>query len=419
MVSLDGQFTIPELAAEVGNPALVRDIAKLNQRLDLPSKPAFKSVLRIARKVDKLGQLHQLQTLLVETQKRLENSGDTAKLLKLDTTEVVGRLVNDIATIQSAGDSLGFKAYDYYLRQYKSALSALFKGGELVDRMPSGWRTFDRATGGLPNGVTIIAGMPGSGKTQLALQLALNRARQLRDKQAKGIVAINSIEMSGVDLVARAILSEARLDSTVLRSGGYTQDKDARHRIVAAIEEQGGLPILIDDSDFLTSNIIAVRVSGLKARFQDVVLIVSDFLELIRDKGESAEQRVSNAILNAKSLGKRFSCPVVMISQISRQVELTGPRVPSIRHLRMSGMIEAIADLVLLNYYPFYYLENGIKITPHKDMPPIEGIVYEIIGKNRNGPVGFFRMGWQAKFTRWFDVAKKEKDEQKRPRQVR
>lgn len=409
MLKLEGRFTVPELAADVGNLPLVRDLTRCYRKYDLPKEIAFKSVVRIAGKVDKIGRLSQVQALLTEAQKQLgdvKSATDVKRLLEFDPDEFTGRLMSDLVNVQGNHDRVGHRAFDYYMNQYAVRLNRLFKGGELDDRLSTGWRTFDKATGGgLPNGLTVIAGPPGCGKTQMCLQLGVNVADRLRQAEETGVVAINSIEMLGVDLVSRTVLSEAEIDSSLLRLGNYNDDRRAKKKILKALRRQQGLPIYVDDSDVLTSNLIAMRVSGLKARFKDVVLVITDFLELVRDKGDNAEQRAAAVILNAKALSKRIPCPVVIISHLSRQVDMVGTRVPSIRHLRMSGMIEALSDTVGLIYNPQAYRDNGIQVTPHPQMPPVEDTAYIILGKNRNGPTGFFKMGWLPKYTKWYDLA--------------
>ncbi len=414
MLQLGEKFTVPELAAKVegsGGLALIRDIVDCYSRYGLDKRISFEDSCQYATTVDKLGRLHQLNTLLKDAINKLDKPSKKDQLASLDDEKFIADLVVSLTQQQNAGEHTGFRSYDYYLAEYKGRLGRLLKGDSSDDRLSTGFTSLDAALGGgLPErSLVVIGGLPGSGKTQLALQFVLNIARRLKESGVDGICAINSIDMTGVGLVSRAIMANAEIDSALLRTGGYRNDREAIDRLKAEFKSQVGLPIFIDESEFLTTNIISTRVSGLKARYKNVVLVVTDFAEIVADRGESPEQKVSAVFTNSRALAKRLGCPVIVLSQLSRQVEMTGSRVPSIRHLRYSGMAEAIADAIILIYNPNYYVDNGIKIMPHPDMPPRPGIAYPIIGKHKDGSTGFLAMGWVAQYTRWSDLGPKTK----------
>jgi len=354
------------------------------------------------RTVEKLGRLRQVKVLF-ET--ALTTLGQETDLVDLNDDEFVGDIVSGLVEAHhNSRITGGYRPYDFYLSEYTRKLRRMLKG-EVVDRIPTGFKSFDAATGGglpLP-GLTILGGNPGSGKTQWAIQAARNVASRIRDSGAKGVVAVNSIEMTGSSVVGRLILSSAEIDSALLRSGGYKKDKAALRRISEEVKHHAGLPIVIDDSDMLTSKMIGTRAAGLLSQYGSIPLMVTDFAEMVSDPGDNPEQRVAQVFLNARGLGKRLSCSHLMISQLSRGVELSGSRVPDMRHLRYSGMAEAVADLVLLNYYPYQYIKRGVKITPHPSMPPEQGIAYVIIAKHKDGDTGFLPMGWQDVYTLWGD----------------
>lgn len=411
MLRAGEKFTVPEVASMVegqGGLALLRDLRTAYRRYGLSKDFSVHDVQKYAKAVEKLGRLHQIRSMLSVATEQLD---DSKNLLGMKDDDVVGSLIDNLVGTQYGKGRHGFQTYDTYLLEFRRRLARILSGKGSIERMSTGFRSFDKATGGgLPTpGLTIIAGQPGSGKTQLALQFVLSKALELQQSGSSGICAINSGEMQGVSLASRAILSGAGIDSALLRSGGYNKDKDALKAIARELRRQANLPIYIDDSDYLTSNIISSRVSGLKARFKDVVLVVTDFAEMISDKGDNQEQRVASVFLNAKALAKRVNCAVVMLSQVSRGVELSGTKVPSMRHLRYSGMAEAVADLIVLIYGPNYYINSGIKLTAHPDMPPRTGTAYLIIGKHREGEVGYIPMGWEPTFTRWSDLGPKVK----------
>lgn len=404
------RVTIPELASAVegqGGHALISDVLGCWKRYKVDRTFPSNDIERYARVVERSGRFHQINTVLEESMKVMGSQ----KFSKLNTTEFVSDTVSRLVDIEfKSADQQGFREFDYYASKFVNQLGYILRGEQPVDRTPVHMRTFDVAMGGgLPSDLIILGGQPGSGKTQLAWQWAIDVAKSLRDNEEVGVVAVNSAEMLGVSLASRAVLSAAGIDSALLRSGGYNQDKEAIRRIRDELLRLKGLPLFVDDSSYLTSNIISARVSALRARYRKVVLVVTDFAELINDKGESVEQRVARVFINAKALSKTLGIPVILLSQLSRKADATGTHVPSYRDLRYSGMAEAVGGCIILIYSPTQYLLQGLKITPHPEMPPVSGTAYLLVPKNRDGPVGFIQMGWLAKFARWSDMGSKHK----------
>jgi len=412
MIAKGAQFTVPELGVAVqgqGGLALIKDIGNSYKRYGVDKDFSENDTRKYAQAVDRMGRLHNIRVLLKAASEDLDEDklGDEEK-----DEELVAGLINNLVGTQYQRESQkGFQPFDQYLGQFQERLTNILAGNPAEDRLESGFTSFDGATGGgYPVGLTVLGGMPGSGKTQWAWQSVINIASRIRDNEEVGICAVNSVEMTGAALASRSVLASAGIDSVALRLGKYNDDEAAIKSINRELRRQKGLPILIDESDYLTSNMISARVSGLKARFKNVVIVVTDFAEIVSDPGESQELRVAKVFVSAKALGKRLKCPVMLLTQLNRAVELTNTRVPSMRSIRYSGMAEAIADMIVLIYNPQYYITAGVKLTTHPQMPPVDGRAYLIVGKNREGAVGFLPMGWAPTFARWSDLGVKTLD---------
>ena len=79
--------------------------------------------------------------------------------------------------------------------------------------------------------------------------------------------------------------------------------------------------------------------------------------------------------------------------------------------LRESGSIEAEADVVAFIYRPSYYKKKLFKKDGSNDpqpgddeIDPDEGIAEIIIGKQRNGPTGIVRLGFQPEHARFTNL---------------
>ena len=96
----------------------------------------------------------------------------------------------------------------------------LYERKEMITGVPSGYQDLDKLTAGLqPSDLIIVAGRPGMGKTAFALNIAANAAF------AGTGAAVFSLEMAKEQLVLRMLCSEARVNSSKVRSG-YLGERD-------------------------------------------------------------------------------------------------------------------------------------------------------------------------------------------------
>ncbi len=113
--------------------------------------------------------------------------------------------------------------------------------------------------------------------------------------------------------------------------------------------------------------------------------------------------------------------PIIALSQLSRQVENRDDKRPQLSDLRESGSIEQDADVVLFVFREEYYVKNAEpRRTPEEvandikspeylaweeKMREVQGKAEVIIAKQRHGPTGTVKLGFQAEFTRFSDLA--------------
>ncbi len=294
-------------------------------------------------------------------------------------------------------------AYDQIERQFN-------RKGEATGT-PTGFADLDDITSGLQaTDLVIVAARPSMGKTALCLNIAHHVAMKERMP-----VAIFSLEMSRDQLVQRLICSEAQINSRDLRRG-FLQDSDW-HRVTNAVNNLYQAQIFIDDQPSATTFEMRAKVRRLAAEHGQLGLIVIDYLQLATSSGK-AENRVNeiSEIARAfKSMAREMKCPLIALSQLSRAVEQREDKRPMLSDLRESGSIEAEADVVAFIYRPSYYKNKifkkdgdrergmpGANVPPEAD--PDEGIAEIIIGKQRNGPVGTVRLGFQPEFARFTNL---------------
>lgn len=251
--------------------------------------------------------------------------------------------------------------------------------------MPSGFADLDRLTSGWQNGdLIIVAARPSMGKTSLALNIAFHAAHR-----SQVPVAFFSMEMSKAQLVQRLIASEGRIDSDKVRSGRMEQEEWSTFNEVGELLMQ--TPIIIDDQSSLTPLEIRARTRRLKSR-HSIGMVVVDYLQLAQDpKAKSREQEIGGISRAMKAMAKELNVPVIVLSQLNREVEKRDNKRPILADLRDSGQIEQDADVVLFIYRDEVYREDS----------PDKGIAEVRLAKQRNGPLGSIRLTFLKEFMRF------------------
>jgi replicative DNA helicase len=151
-----------------------------------------------------------------------------------------------------------------------------------------------------------------------------------------------SLEMGHLELTQRLIAAEARVDSGKLRTGRLT-DADWT-KITKAMGRLGEGTLWIDDNPALTVMEIRAKARRLQDRLgTNLGLIVVDYLQLMsgRSSAESRQVEVAEISRGLKVLARELGCPVMALSQLSRQLELRADKRPMLADLRESGCLTA------------------------------------------------------------------------------
>jgi replicative DNA helicase len=169
-------------------------------------------------------------------------------------------------------------------------------------------------------------------------------------------------------------------------------------RISHAVGRLAEAPIWIDDNPNTTVMEIRAKARRLKSRVGDLGLVVVDYLQLMSGRGSAENRQVEVAEISRglKVLARELECPVVALSQLSRQLELRQDKRPMLADLRESGSIEQDADVVLFLYRDELY---------HPDSPDV-GTAEVLVAKHRSGPTGMVRLAFLPRFTRFANMAR-------------
>ena len=299
-----------------------------------------------------------------------------------------------------------------YFAQLRTLLVEVYEKAEelnilkqTISGLSTGIHHFDMITSGLQKtDLIIVAARPSMGKTSLCLSIAEHVA--LKEKKP---VAIFSLEMSKEQLALRMLCSQALVNSHKLRTGHLSYEEwDQLAKVVHGMYEA---PIFIDDASETTALTIRAKCRRLMSE-HGLGLIVVDYLQLMRShrKTENRVQEIGEIARGLKSLARELQVPVIALSQLSRAVEQRENKRPMLSDLRESGSIEAEADMVCFLYREAYYQQKesfapeGAGRDEREEIEETEIIV----GKHRNGPTGFVKVGFMPKYAKFVDMVDRD-----------
>ncbi|MCD6359358.1 MAG: replicative DNA helicase [Armatimonadetes bacterium] len=366
--------------------------------------PTTAHIVRYASIVADKALLRRLITVGGEIQALAFEDPDEVDMA-LDAAE---QKIYDIAHGRSTSD---FQHISPLVNETYQKLEQLSQQRNYLSGVGTGLIEFDNMTSGLQNSeLIIIAGRPSMGKTSLLVNnIAMHAAVKLNIP-----VAIFSLEMSAHQLAEMLLCGYARVNSWRLRRGKTNTEDWVR--IGMALKELPHAPIYIDDTPAISILEMRSKARRLKAQ-HDIGLICVDYLQLASGGGryeDSRHQEISIVARSLKSMARELDVPVVVGSQLSRNVERREDKRPILSDLAESGSIEAEADLVCFLYREEYYKRKKdakeveaetrrAAETGDDERPQGPDIAELIIAKHRNGPVGTVKLAFHDKM-RIFDT---------------
>lgn len=322
---------------------------------------------------------------LIQTTKQISEQCYQGKETLDDLLDQTEKSIFNIVQNRSATDfqSIG----DIVVDAMRSIEAAARSSGE-VTGIPTGFFDLDYKTAGFQkNNLILIAARPAMGKTAFVLNIANYIA-----VKHNTVTALFSLEMSKVDLVKRILSMHSKVDSQKMRKGNLEDEE--WEKLLESTKEVGSSRLLIDDSSMTIADI---RTKCRKFKMeQNLGLVIIDYLQLMNAGGrvESRQQEISTISRALKMLAMELNIPIIALSQLSRAVEARPDKRPMLSDLRESGAIEQDADVVMFIYRDDYYNHDS-------DEP---GVAEIIIGKQRSGPTGTVKLGWQPEYTKFVNL---------------
>lgn len=273
----------------------------------------------------------------------------------------------------------------------------------------TGLRCIDRRLNGLkPEAKLVIGGRPGMAKTGLARAIMHGGAVHNPDY----LFLFLGLEMGPEEMMQRELSSLTYqlgdgegVEYRSMASGALTpmdfMNIDEAHKRVPP-------NLIMDDCAGLSIEDVERKVWALSRRGK-IGAVAIDYLQLMRRpkaNGRNDALVLGEVTMRLKLLARRFKITIILLSQLSRQVESRDDKRPTLSDLRDSGSIEQDADVVLFPFREFYYLQSAEPSVTHGEKhkewemrcEDARRVMDVICAKQRGGPTGTDRQRYFAEF---------------------
>lgn len=332
-----------------------------------------------------------LKRKAINTLNSLAQKGYDINVNAFDYIDDVERTVFDLSKRRKVDEFRGIKDVAEAVSQ--QTIKNASRNGEIIG-IDTGFQCLNKICQGFQSGqLIILAARPAMGKSAMAMNLAVNVATHNNNGNAS--VAIFNLEMSAEQLVERMIACEASIHLGKIKNGQIPKNDWVRFN--TGIEKLSKLNLYFDDSSDSTIASIRAKCRKLKANSR-LDFVVIDYLQLIESEGKSQIEKVTKITRSLKLMARELDCPILALSQLSREVEKRDEKKPIMADLRDSGSIEQDADIVMFLYREDYYNKASER----------KGEADLIVSKNRSGATS---EGLPFLFTPEFQRFKEKKEE--------
>nr|YP_010204072.1 replication helicase subunit [Ahnfeltia fastigiata]UAT97531.1 replication helicase subunit [Ahnfeltia fastigiata] len=200
----------------------------------------------------------------------------------------------------------------------------------------SGFYDFDKLTNGLTNGdLIVIAGRPSMGKTSFAM----NIAKHILNTLNLG-VCIFSLEMSKLQILHKIISIASHIPVENLISGQINKKEwclvqNICNRLLIS-------DLCINDTPNISIDDLDYKAKIIKKELKTIQIIIIDYLQLIQVENISHKNRTQELgyiTRTLKLLARELEVPVIILSQLNRNIETRINKRPMLSDLRESGCI--------------------------------------------------------------------------------
>lgn len=280
------------------------------------------------------------QKTLLETANKFSVAKDN-ELESITTSALsqLGRLLADRTKLKPV--AMG-ELLDGYIEVLDTRLKPDF--GERL--LKTGIEAVDNIIGGInPTDITVIAGRPAMGKTEFVLTIAKNIVAN------NGSVLFFSLEMDNYQLIDRILSAGGGVAVKKLRNPSEMSDTDFNKMGACISEMRERKMYFVDRGGLSAQEIISITENHL-SQTGKLSAIVIDYLGLMNHGNgkENLTQKIGDTLNQLKTFAKNYKVPVILLSQLNREVDGRTNKRPMSSDLRDSGSIEQDASQIIMLY---------------------------------------------------------------------
>lgn len=309
-----------------------------------------------------------LMEILVDSHEKINPS---------NVDSMVSDLMVELNKLGASNSLDGTETFDDALKNSWQLLKSRV-GNPGMPGMNFGIENVNAATGGIMGGdLWYIGGRPSAGKTFIACNAILGAA-------SSGIPCLFIEKETRSDqLVQRLMGIDSGVELTRIKTGAITQaEVDKLQETVKRIKSY---PIYINTN--FGADIQSIRNTIVKyVNGYGVKLVFIDYIQLLTEREDNQTAELGRISRMLKNLANDKNVGIVVLSQLSRNVESRDDKRPVMADMRQSGNLEEDADVIATLYRDVYY-NSGTKFP---------NLMEFIIRKQRNGPVGMVALNFDA-----------------------
>ena len=200
-------------------------------------------------------------------------------------------------------------------------------------------------------------------------------------------VCVFSLEIAKKQLGELFLCATGKIDSNCFRTDRIQDDKNLL-RFASAVKRLSKSPIYISDTPDLTVSEM-MEISKTLKRKHDLGLIIIDYVQLIPKAITGSNNTLGNTVKALKDMAQKLNIPVVILSQIKRDIENRVECRPVNTDLP-SKFLGYYADVILFLCRKKTYQQIGNTVT--------QELFSLIISKNRNGAIGDISLSFSSKY---------------------
>jgi replicative DNA helicase len=249
----------------------------------------------------------------------------------------------------------------------------------------TGFYDLDKMLGVMESGdLVIVAARPSMGKTAIAVNILDHITYRLKKP-----CFMASLEMQKIQITRRMVSARAKVSGGALRERKLTESEWVRITPVIAMMQDE--PLHINDTSSQTIQMIRTQALEVKRLHGDIGAVMIDYLGKMGGLGaDNRNNAIGEITSKCKDLAKELGCPVILLSQLNRDVEKRPNKRPMMSDLRDSGSIEQDADVILMLYRDEYY---------YKEKSKFPGMAEVIVAKQRNGETGTVFLAFNGQYS--------------------